>query len=200
MEQWTNDDISTEQIEDSSNSPPQKRAKRQPGDNLQQVETTSFNADPSENDLTGAEHLVNQPSQVQIMWWYIQLYSDSTQLYTFGGRLCCGPWGESWTKLRWFEKLANWHKSLQESHSAQIKKKSLLGHLVCSGEAQRKILESDIFRILESEGVTDRCSVQSLFWSLDQKRRRRNFKVERSNAVLAIQKSALIFGNELILS
>ena len=146
MEQWTNDDISTEQIEDSSNSPPQKRAKRQPGDNLQQVETTSFNADPSENDLTGAEHLVNQPSQVQIMWWYIQLYSDSIQLYTFGGRLCCGPWGESWTKLRWFEKLANWHKSLEESHSAQIKGKSLLGHLVCSEENQRKIVESDIFR------------------------------------------------------
>ena len=50
MELRTNDDISTEQIEDSSNSPPQKRAKRQPGDNSQQVETTSFNADPSDND------------------------------------------------------------------------------------------------------------------------------------------------------
>ena len=150
MEQWTNDDISTEQIEDSSNSPPQKRAKRQPGDNSQQVETTSFNADPSDNDLTGAEGLVNHPSKIQIIWWYIQLYSDSIQLYPFGGSLCSGPWGESWTKLRWFETLANWHKSLEESHSAQIKKKSLLGHLVCSGEAQRKILESDIFRILES--------------------------------------------------
>ena len=67
MEQWTNDDISTEQIEDSSNSPPQKRAKRQPGDNSQQVETTSFNADPSDNDLTGAERLVNQPSKIQII-------------------------------------------------------------------------------------------------------------------------------------
>ena len=150
MEQWTNDDISTEQIEDSSNSPPQKRAKRQPGDNSQQVETTSFNADPSDNDLTGAERLVNQPSKIQIIWWYIQLYSDSTQLYPFRGRLCSGPWGESWTKLRLFEKLANWHKPLEESHSAQVKKRSLLGHLVCWGEAQRKIVESDIFRILES--------------------------------------------------
>ena len=55
MEQWTNDDISTEQIEDSSNSPPQKRAKHQPGDNSQQVETTSFNVDPSVNNLIGAE-------------------------------------------------------------------------------------------------------------------------------------------------
>ena len=60
MEQWTNDDISTEQIEDSSNPPPQKRAKRQPGDNLQQVETTSFNADPFDNYLYGAEHVTSK--------------------------------------------------------------------------------------------------------------------------------------------
>ena len=62
MEQWTNNDISTEQIEDSSNSPPQKRAKRQPEDNSQQIETTSFNEDPSDNDLPGVEHVVNKPS------------------------------------------------------------------------------------------------------------------------------------------
>ena len=60
MEQWTNDEILTEQIEDSSNTPPKRRAKRQPGDNLQQVETISFNADPSDNYLAGAEHVVNQ--------------------------------------------------------------------------------------------------------------------------------------------
>ena len=48
-----------------------------------------------------------------------------------------------------------WHKSLEESHSAQVKEKSLFGHLMCSEETQRKILESDIFRILESEGVTE---------------------------------------------
>ena len=50
-------------MEDLSNSPPQKRAKRQPGDNSQQVETTSFNADQSDDDhLAGAEYVVNQPS------------------------------------------------------------------------------------------------------------------------------------------
>ena len=65
MEQWANDDILTEQIEDSSNPPPQKRAKRQPGDNLQQVETTSFNEDPSDNDLAGAEHVTNQSANYQ---------------------------------------------------------------------------------------------------------------------------------------
>ena len=48
-----------------------------------------------------------------------------------------------------------WHKSLEESHSAQIKERSLLEHLVCSEETQKRILESDIFRILESEGVTE---------------------------------------------
>ena len=144
MEQWTNDDISTEQIEDSSNSQPQKRGKRQPGDNSQQVKTTSFNADPSDNHLAGAELVVNKLSnysdnminQQLSEQLYIQLYSP------FGGRLCSGSWGESWAKLCWFEKLANWHKSLEESHSAQIKGKSLLDHLVCSGEAQRKIRES----------------------------------------------------------
>ena len=48
-----------------------------------------------------------------------------------------------------------WHKSLEESHSAHIKEKSLLGHLVCWEETQRKILESDIFSTLESEGVAE---------------------------------------------
>ena len=52
------------------------------------------------------------------------------------------------SQIRWFEKLANWRKSLEESHFAQIKGKSLLGYLMCSGE--RKILEWDIFRILKS--------------------------------------------------
>ena len=48
-----------------------------------------------------------------------------------------------------------WNKSLEEAHSAQVKEKSLLGHLVCSEETQKKVLESDIFRILKSEGVTE---------------------------------------------
>ena len=47
-----------------SNPPPQKRAKRPPGDHLQQVETTSFNADPSDKYLAGAEHVANQLSNL----------------------------------------------------------------------------------------------------------------------------------------
>ena len=46
-------------------------------------------------------------------------------------------------------------KSLEENHSPRIKKRSLLGHIICSEEAKKKILESDIYRILESEGVTE---------------------------------------------
>ena len=38
-----------------------------------------------------------------------------------------------------------WHKSLEESYSAQIKERSLLGHLMSSEDTQKKILESDIF-------------------------------------------------------
>ena len=48
-----------------------------------------------------------------------------------------------------------WNKSLEEAHSAEVKERSLLGHLMCSEETQKKILESDIFRILKSEGVTE---------------------------------------------
>ena len=40
-----------------------------------------------------------------------------------------------------------WHTSLEVFH-AQIKEKSLLGCILCSEETQRKIVESDIFRIL----------------------------------------------------
>ena len=48
-----------------------------------------------------------------------------------------------------------WHKSLEENHSARIKRRSLLGHIICSEETQKKILESDIFHILKSEAVTE---------------------------------------------
>ena len=31
-----------------------------------------------------------------------------------------------------------WNKSLEEAHSAQVKERSLLGHLVCSEETQKR--------------------------------------------------------------
>ena len=48
-----------------------------------------------------------------------------------------------------------WHKSLEEAHSAKVKEKTLFGHIMCSEGTQKKIFESDLFRILESEGVTE---------------------------------------------
>ena len=47
-----------------------------------------------------------------------------------------------------------WHKFLEENHAAPIKERSLFGHIMCSDETQKKILEPDICRHLESEGVT----------------------------------------------
>ena len=75
---------------------------------------------------------------------------------------------------------------------------------MCSEETQEKrILESDIFRILESEGVTEistqykvSVKVSPLKFVLVLG----NFKVHIFNAVLAIQKFVLISSNELVLS
>ena len=58
------------------------------------------------------------------------------------------------------------HKSLEENHSAWIKERSLLGHM-CSEETQKKILGSDI---LTEISARTKFLLQSLFWSLDQKR------------------------------
>ena len=46
-----------------------------------------------------------------------------------------------------------WNKSLEEAHSAQVKERSLLGHLICSKETQKKILE----------GIQRSCRGKSLF-------------------------------------
>ena len=48
-----------------------------------------------------------------------------------------------------------WSRSREEAHSAHVQERSLLGHIIASEETQKKILEADIFRLLESEGVTE---------------------------------------------
>ena len=65
MEQETNADISAEQLEDSSNSPPWKRPGRQPEDILQQPEVTCINAATTDDHLIGAEYLIYQQSAIQ---------------------------------------------------------------------------------------------------------------------------------------
>ena len=48
-----------------------------------------------------------------------------------------------------------WNRSREEAHSAHAQERSPLGHLITSEETQKNILEADIFRILQSEGVTE---------------------------------------------
>ena len=57
MEQKSNVDFSTNQIEDSSGSPPQKRVKRQSEEHSPQLEATSINTTKTDDHLTGSEHL-----------------------------------------------------------------------------------------------------------------------------------------------
>ena len=38
-----------------------------------------------------------------------------------------------------------WHKSLEEAHSAKVKERTLFGHILCSEDTQKRILESDLF-------------------------------------------------------
>ena len=133
MEQRTKDDTSAEQIEDSSNSPTQKRAKSQPRDNSQQVETTSFNADPSDDDLLGVDHFVDQPSNnsddtvnqqpSRNRIFNFILTSEEDCFLAPGENLEPNSAGLKSSRTR-----GVWHKSLEESHSGQIKGKSLLGH------------------------------------------------------------------------
>ena len=60
MEQKTSVDISPKEIEDTSNSPTQKRAKRQPEENLPHIEATSIDAPKTDDNLMGSNHLINQ--------------------------------------------------------------------------------------------------------------------------------------------
>ena len=154
MEQKTSVDISSKKLDDSNNSLPQKRAKRQPEGKSSPSETTSNDAaviagnlnhqQPSNIEITDNQ----QPSKNGIFDFILPSVGDSIRVP--GENL--DPNSDGLASLRTG---GVWNKSLEEAHSAQVKERSLLGHLVCSEETQKKILESDIFRILKSEGVTE---------------------------------------------
>ena len=159
MEQKSNVDFSKNQIEDSSGSPPQKKVKRQSEENSSQFEATGINTAKTDDHLSGSEHLKQQstnsddthikpPLKNGIFNFFLPLEEE------------CIPspeenLGPNSAGLKSSLTGGVWHKSLEESHSAQIRDGSLLGNLVCLEETQKKILVSDIFRILESEGVTE---------------------------------------------
>ena len=160
MEQKISVDISTEKLEDTNNSPPQKRAKCQPKENLPPLEATSINAAETNDSLMGTNHLLNQQPKNSVDADYQQPSRNGIFNFVLPSEEDCALAPEENLEpnsagLKSSRTGGVWHKSLEESHPAQVKEKSLLGHLVCSEETQRKILEPDIFRILGSEGVTE---------------------------------------------
>ena len=79
---------------------------------------------------------------------------------------------------------------------------------MCSEETQKKILKPDIFRILESEGITAIGALYKVspskfvlvFGSKTAKEKLQGTEISYISAVLAIQKFLLISANELVLS
>ena len=127
---------------------------------LQQLEITSVNADTPDDHLMETEHLINQQSTNSDDTANQHPSKNGTSNLILSSEEDCSPapvenLEPNSAGLNSSRTIRAWHKSLEESHSALIKEKSLLGHLVCWEETQRKILESDIFSTLESEGVAE---------------------------------------------
>ena len=160
MEQKTSVDKSSKKLGDSNNSPPQKRAKHQLEEKSLPSETTSNDAATTAGNLNGANQLSNQPptnvettdnqqpSKNGLFDFILPSVEDSVRAPEENLDPNSADLASSRTG-------GVWNKSPEEAHSAQVKERSLLGHSVCSEETQKKILESDIFCILKSEGVTE---------------------------------------------
>ena len=128
----------------------------------QQLETTSSNAAVSPDDrLIGTEHLKNQ-QLINSKETTEQQLLNNDGVFNFilrSGEDCALNPEENLEPnsagLKSSRTRGLWHKSLEEDHSAKVKERSLFGHIMYSEETQKKILESDLFRILESEGLTE---------------------------------------------
>ena len=150
----------SEQLEDANTSPPHKKVKCQPEKNSPSPDTTSNDAATTAGNLNGANALFNQqPTNVEITEnlqpskngiFDLILPSEEDSVRAPEEKLDPNSAGLMSQRTG-----GTWNKSLEEAHSAQVKERSLLGHLVCSEKTQKKILESDIFCILKSEGVTE---------------------------------------------
>ena len=143
MEQKISVDISTEKLEDTNNSPPQKRAKCQPKENLPPLEATSINAAETNDSLMGTNHLLNQQPKNSVDADYQQPSRNGIFNFVLPSEEDCVQAPEenlepNSASLKSSRTGGIWHKSLEESHPAQVKEKSLLGHLVCSEETQKR--------------------------------------------------------------
>ena len=153
MEHKISDDI-------SNTSPPTKKPKLQPKENLPPSDATSNNAATIAENLNAANVACNQQptnrataehqKQSENGIFDFILPSEEESVRCPAENLDPNSAG-----LRNPQTGGVWNRSLEEAHSAQVKERSLLGHLIYSKETQKKILESDIFRILKSEGVTE---------------------------------------------
>ena len=145
------------QTNQSSNSPPTKRAKQQPEGDLAPVATTSNTSTDPDVHLLEEERFRHQstvstdtakPPKDEVYNFFL----PSEEEYNSDSKENIEPDSAG---LKSSRTGGVWHKSLEESHSARIKERSLLGHLMCPEGTQQKIVELDIFRILGSEGVTE---------------------------------------------
>ena len=142
------------QTDPSSDSPPTKRAKQQLEGHLSPVVTTSNTSTNPDVHLLEEEHLrhestvstdTTKPPKDEVYNFFLPLEEECNKenLEPNSASLKSSRTG------------GVWQKSLEESHSARINERSLLGHLLCPEGTQKKIPESDIFHILGSEGVTE---------------------------------------------
>ena len=144
----------------SNTSPPSKRSKLQQEEESSITDTTSNHASSSAMNLNPANvdhthqqsNIVNGANQNQsnngIFNFILPSEEDSVRLPTENPDPISAGLANSRTG-------GVWNRSHEEAHSAHIQERSLLGHLITSEETQKKILEADIFRILQSEGVTE---------------------------------------------
>ena len=149
MEPINTDGKLTQHSDDSTTSPPPKKAKHK---EVQQLQTTSTN--DNQQSTNSKETTEQQPLDDGI--FNFVLPSEEDCALNPEENLEPNSVGLKSSRTK-----GVWHKSLEEAHSAKVKERTLFGHIMCSEDTQKKILESDPFRILESEGVTDRRSVQS---------------------------------------
>ena len=122
--------------EASSNSRPSRRAKHHSDDNIQHPSTTSNNPDTHDDISNGSEQILNQqpmnsddtatqqPSNNDI-FNFIQPSQDDCALAP-DKNLEPNSAG-----LKSSRTGGVCHKSLEESHAAQINERSLLGHILC---------------------------------------------------------------------
>ena len=143
MEQKTSDDTSSEQLEDANASPRPKKAKRQPEENSLSSDATSNNAATIAGNLNRANVIHYQkPTTMEItdnqhpfengIFDFI-LPSEEDSVRSPEENLDPNSAG-----LKNSRTGGVWNKSLDEAHSAQVKERSLLGHLICSEETQKK--------------------------------------------------------------